>query len=367
MSHHPSWTASFESRALAPATPPLTSYLLRLMTIKKSNLCFSADVTTTSELLAVAEEVGQSICLLKTHADIISDFGDRTVRGLRDIAKRKGFLVFEDRKLGDIGSTVQRQYTSGPLSIAKWAEIVNAHIFPGPSIVTALASAASDAIAVYNTAVHTVITSGEPSSSDTDNDQDKPDPNKLTRTISVPSGEKKASIVNISTTIFTRTERISPQPTPFPSMSSASPDPLKDLKAKLGPAPYLRGLLLLAQMSSEGNLLDEAYTNKCLEVARENRNFVLGFVAQRSLNTLPDDNFLVMTPGVQLPKDSETGKVSGDGLGQQYNGPRHVVGELGCDIIIVGRGILNAKDRTAEAERYRKAGWEAYEERIGLK
>lgn len=104
MSKHPSWTASFESRALAPGTPPLTSYLLRLMTIKKSNLCFSADVTTTSELLTIAEEVGDSICLLKTHADIISDFSDRTVRGLREIAKRKGFLVFEDRKFGDIGS-----------------------------------------------------------------------------------------------------------------------------------------------------------------------------------------------------------------------------------------------------------------------
>ena len=35
---------------------------------------------------------------------------------LRDLARRKKFLVFEDRKFGDIGSTVQRQYTAGPLS-----------------------------------------------------------------------------------------------------------------------------------------------------------------------------------------------------------------------------------------------------------
>lgn len=42
--------------------------------------------------------------MLKTHADIISDFGERTVTGLKEIARRKKFLIFEDRKFGDIGS-----------------------------------------------------------------------------------------------------------------------------------------------------------------------------------------------------------------------------------------------------------------------
>jgi uridine monophosphate synthetase len=74
------------------------------MTIKRSNLCVSADVTTSSELLAIAEELGDSICLLKTHADIINDFTDRTYAQLRDIASRKHFLIFEDRKFADIGS-----------------------------------------------------------------------------------------------------------------------------------------------------------------------------------------------------------------------------------------------------------------------
>jgi hypothetical protein len=102
---HPTWSTSFRDRAFLTGTSPLATYLLHLISIKKSNLCLSADVSTTSELLTLAEEVGDSICLLKTHADIINDFSDRTVRGLRDIAKRKRFLVFEDRKFGDIGST----------------------------------------------------------------------------------------------------------------------------------------------------------------------------------------------------------------------------------------------------------------------
>jgi uridine monophosphate synthetase len=83
---------------------PLGTYLLRLIQIKQTNLCVSADVNSTTELLQLAEEVGEHICILKTHADIIDDFSDKTIRGLNEVAQRKKFLVFEDRKFGDIGS-----------------------------------------------------------------------------------------------------------------------------------------------------------------------------------------------------------------------------------------------------------------------
>jgi uridine monophosphate synthetase len=38
----------------------------------------------------------------------------------------------------------------------------------------------------------------------------------------------------------------------------------------------------------------------------------------------------------------------------------------GADVIIVGRGILEANDRKAEAERYRHEAWSAYEARVGV-
>ena len=95
----------YSSRADLPGTHPLTAYLLQLMSIKRSNLCVSADVHSTTALLRLAEEVGDSICIFKTHADIIDDFGEGTIRGLQDISRRKKFLLFEDRKFGDIGST----------------------------------------------------------------------------------------------------------------------------------------------------------------------------------------------------------------------------------------------------------------------
>lgn len=103
MSYSPH-TIPFSTRAELPNTPPLTTYLLHIISIKHSNLCVSADVYSTAALLRLAEEIGDSICVLKTHADIIDDFSERTIKGLKEVSKRKRFLLFEDRKLGDIGS-----------------------------------------------------------------------------------------------------------------------------------------------------------------------------------------------------------------------------------------------------------------------
>lgn len=150
------------------------------------------------------------------------------------------------------------------------------------------------------------------------------------------------------------------------SMGEDSDEPQDQQKAleELGPPPHARGLLLLAEMSSAGNLLTPEYTDACIKAARGNQDFVLGFVAQRSLNQEVDDAFLTFAPGVSLPKDGDELVIS-DGKGQQYRGPEQVVGRDGVDVVIVGRGILGAMDKGREAERYRKAAWEAYEGRIG--
>jgi uridine monophosphate synthetase len=264
--------------------------------------------------------------------------------------------------------TVQKQYTSGPLSIAKWAEIVNAHIFPGPAIVTALKSAASSAISDYNTKVYTEVTAGSPTGSGgSDDDMYDISHHSSDDSLYPENGTnlrdmRKGSVVSISTTITSKTEPISPQPMPYIELHGAN-GPSADIFAGLGNPPYLRALLLLAEMSSEGNLLTGAYTEQCVSIAREHREFVIGFIAQRSLNTELEDNFITMTPGVSLPPPGQQA-VTGDGLGQQYNSPEHVVLERGSDVIIVGRGIIKSEDRYVEAERYRAAAWQAYEKRL---
>jgi orotidine-5'-phosphate decarboxylase len=135
--------------------------------------------------------------------------------------------------------------------------------------------------------------------------------------------------------------------------------------------PLNRGLLLLAEMSTEGALTKGEYTDEAVRIARAHSDFVIGFIAQRRMEGVglreneplhSEEDFLILSPGVGLDK-------KGDGMGQQYRTPRQVILESGCDIIIVGRGIygksgaLDVDAVRAQAERYRKAGWDAYLER----
>ncbi|KAK0789663.1 orotidine 5'-phosphate decarboxylase [Friedmanniomyces endolithicus] len=385
---HHTLSLTYGERSEQPNLPPLATYLLRLMHLKKTNLCVSADVNTTTELLRLAEEVGDHICVLKTHADIIDDFSDKTIRGLNEISRRRKFLIFEDRKFGDIGNTLQQQYTRGPLAIVKWASLVNAALFPGPAVITALAEAAQKAIASHNTSVSTDISAspaaslvdsgrddesveGTTSDDDEDDDDDDEDEDSDAAAPSEPHAEerkgRKQSVVSVSTTISTKTEAISPQPALRPTLSRDSTQSEEDEEeeqtaqqlAELGPPPFYRSLLLLAQMSSAGNLLTPEYTAQCVQHARRHRDFVVGFIAQQSLNREAGDNFITMTPGVQLTP-------GGDAHGQQYNTPQRVVAEAGADVIIVGRGVLGAPvaERKMAALRYRQAGWGAYQQRL---
>lgn len=118
--------------------------------------------------------------------------------------------------------------------------------------------------------------------------------------------------------------------------------------------PKGRGLVMLAEMSPEGNLATGEYTEKTLKMAEENSDFVIGFITMKKL--LDNPSFINMTPGVKLVE-------GGDNLGQQYNTPEKVIRDQGSDIIIVGRGIYEADDPLVEAQKYKEAGWKAYIER----
>lgn len=236
----------------------LAARLFQLMSTKKTNLAVSADVTQAEALITIAEELGDEICILKTHIDILEDFSLDCIDELCHLAKQYQFLLFEDRKFADIGNTVKQQYQNGIYHIADWADIVNAHTLPGPGIISGLAEV----------------------------------------------GIAKA-----------------------------------------------RGLLLLAEMSSADNLFTPEYTQKTIEMAAQFPEFVMGFIAQHKLSA--DPQWIYMTPGVQLAE----GK---DALGQQYITPEMAITHNQSDVIIVGRGIIQAKDRQAEAKKYRERGWQAY-------
>ncbi|KAF4796994.1 Uridine 5'-monophosphate synthase [Turdus rufiventris] len=129
---------SFSARAQLPGVHPIAARLLMLMEKKQTNLCLSADVTSPKELLQLAATLGPSICILKTHIDILNDFTQEVVKELRMLADQHEFLIFEDRKFADIGNTVKHQYEGGVFRIASWADIVNAHVVPGSGVVKGL-------------------------------------------------------------------------------------------------------------------------------------------------------------------------------------------------------------------------------------
>ncbi len=116
-----------------------------------------------------------------------------------------------------------------------------------------------------------------------------------------------------------------------------------------------RGLLLLAQMSSEGNFLDRNYADQAIKLAEEHEDFVIGFIAQKRLIDKP--HFLHMTPGVQL-------QTTGDEFGQKYHTPEEIIEKNLSDIIIVGRGIYRAQDPVKQAQIYQQQGWNSYLHRI---
>ncbi|XP_078734075.1 uridine 5'-monophosphate synthase isoform X2 [Lampetra fluviatilis] len=115
--------------------------------------------------------------------------------------------------------------------------------------------------------------------------------------------------------------------------------------------PLGRGCLLIAKMSSQGALTTQGYTQATVAMAEARRDFVLGFISTERVTH--DPSLLHVTPGVKL-------QPGGDDLGQQYLTPEEVVGRRGCDVMVVGRGVLEATDVTAAARLYQQAGWDAY-------
>jgi orotidine 5'-phosphate decarboxylase subfamily 1 len=246
---------TYKERAAAVKNP-VAKKLYAIMEQKQTNLALAADVTTKKELLELAEKVGPSICMLKTHIDIIKDFDWDLITRLQACAHKQNFLLCEDRKFADIGNTVAEQYAGGIYRIAEWADIVIAHAIFGQAII--------------------------------------------------------------------------------PSLQNC-------VKNKE------RGLLLVAQASAADNLITPGYTKQVVEMAKQS-DFVIGLIAQEQCTD--DPRFIHCTPGVKW----EDG---GDSQGQQYHTPQSAFAR-GSDLIIVGRGIYQAKDPETAAKEYCLAGWNAH-------
>ena len=115
-------------------------------------------------------------------------------------------------------------------------------------------------------------------------------------------------------------------------------------------------LLLIAEMSSSGNLFSPVYTEACIDIAKKYSYFVVGFIAQKNLINFKNKNknggecFWHFTPGVHLD-------ISAGRLGQQYRTPEQALVRDACDVIIVGAGIYESKDPVAAAMEYQRQSY----------
>lgn len=122
---------------------PIAKKLLKIVESKQTNLCLAADVHTSVELLNLAETIGPHIAVLKTHLEITEDWTPGLGEKLKEIAQKHNFLIFEDRKLADIGNTMIMQYENSVFEISKWADLINVHPVVGLPSIKALAERTS--------------------------------------------------------------------------------------------------------------------------------------------------------------------------------------------------------------------------------
>ena len=132
---------TFEERAANCMKNGAAKHLFELIERKQSNLCVAADASSAHEVLAFADAVGPHVCCLKTHADAIRDFGREAGEKLLELSRKHDFIIFEDRKLADIGALSRDQFANGPTFASDWASMVSVHAIPGPGIIDGVAEA----------------------------------------------------------------------------------------------------------------------------------------------------------------------------------------------------------------------------------
>lgn len=138
---------SYEEKLLN-AKHEKASRLLNIAIEKKSNLICAADLSDTSSILNLAEEIGAHICALKLHADILEDFSYDFISSLKALAGKHQFLLFEDRKFADIGHTQRLQFEKGIYRISSWADLITTHLISGEKSLDAFASSEAGIVSI---------------------------------------------------------------------------------------------------------------------------------------------------------------------------------------------------------------------------
>ncbi|POI35101.1 hypothetical protein CIB84_001147 [Bambusicola thoracicus] len=116
---------SFRARAELPGVHPVAARLLTLMEKKQTNLCLSADVTGSKELLQLAASLGPSICgvfKIASWSDVVNAHvvpGSGVVKGLKEVGLplQRGCLLIAE--MSSQGSLATGEYTKAAVQMAE--------------------------------------------------------------------------------------------------------------------------------------------------------------------------------------------------------------------------------------------------------
>lgn len=114
---------NYDILSLCNRTDYIRCKIEELSKIKKSRLCFSADVQNGDKLLEMLEKIGKHIVICKIHHDIIHDFNEVFIMKLLELSVKHDFLIMEDRKFLDISYIVNKQYAN----ISSWTDMITVH------------------------------------------------------------------------------------------------------------------------------------------------------------------------------------------------------------------------------------------------
>lgn len=110
----------------------ITQKLIDIINTKKTNLVASLDIVNTSKLLQQLKLIGEHICAVKIHYDILDCPDAFFFTELNKLKLEKNFLVIEDRKLSDI------PFISVKQASGLYADIVTVHGICGEKLIEEL-------------------------------------------------------------------------------------------------------------------------------------------------------------------------------------------------------------------------------------
>ena len=108
-------------------TDIIKNKLTRIIKIKNTRLCFSADIEDPNKVIEILKKIGKKIAICKIHFDIFK-FNDNNhmnsfKKELIRLSYDNNFLLMEDRKFFDISYIVEKQYDF----FKEWIDLVTVH------------------------------------------------------------------------------------------------------------------------------------------------------------------------------------------------------------------------------------------------